>query len=115
MKIYISIPMAGCNMSEQEKISRSIQRRLERQGHEVINPFDLGERLELFHSFDRKKPPTYDEYLQYDLEQIEKKKVEAIFLCKGWPYSNGCIQEVNLGIKSGLTFILESQWTTRRR
>lgn len=77
MKIYISLPISGCEAQAREKADR-IKMALSKKGHIVINPFEVyaGEN------------PQYIDYLLADLRELDK--CDAIYLCKGWQQSKGC-------------------------
>lgn len=79
-----------------------IQRLLEADGHEAINPFDLGDIVDIVY-----KNPTYEQYMACDIMAINLR-AEAIFLCEGWNDSNGCMDEVDAAMKKGVMFLFES-------
>lgn len=77
MKIYISLPITGREEDAREHADL-IKSALSRNGHEVVNPFDIycG------------KNPTYADYLCNDLRALAD--CDAIMMCDGWQYSRGC-------------------------
>ena len=77
MKIYISLPISGCEAEAREKADK-IKIALSKKGHKVVNPFEVyaGEN------------PQYIDYLLADLRELDK--CDAIYLCKGWQQSKGC-------------------------
>lgn len=105
-KVYISIPMTGKDMKEQRERAR-LWHRFFRVGaaYQVINPFYLGDFLDAIHEKSGLKPPTYEEYLDYDIRELAN--CTHIFLCDGWTESKGCMAEVDEAIKLGLQFITE--------
>ena len=103
--IYISIPMANHCMIKQRKISLHWQAILESQGHTVINPFLLGDHLDAVHVACRRNKPTYKQYLDHDL--CEMQDAEAIFLCQGWSSSNGCLKESEKALLCEMQFIFD--------
>lgn len=81
------------------------QRYFEALGHEVINPFELADQLRKKYIIASGNEPTYHEYLDYDLCNVDS--CTHIFLCEGWPESFGCMEEVDRSIENGITFLFE--------
>lgn len=86
MKIYISIPITGHDIKEQQSKAAEFAESIKRLGHEPINPFDtpaptnqLNER---------------EEYAHYIGEDIKAMLLcDAVYFSKGWEKSRGCILE----------------------
>lgn len=91
MIVYISIPMSGKNEIEQRAKALEIQRRFERNGFCVVNPYELGDRLAKSFRLIAKTEPTYEDYMKEDLNSLED--CTHIFLCEGWRFSKGCVRE----------------------
>jgi len=106
MKIYISIPMTGKNMDSQRKTALEWSMFFSNKGFMVVSPFILSDSLRLKHLSDNLEPPTYDEYLKFDLYNLQE--CTHIFLCNGWTESRGCMAEVDRAIELNLYFITES-------
>ena len=70
---------------------------LERQGWEVINPFDNGLPVEA----------PYEEHLAADLQLLLDCK--ALFALRGWQRSNGARIEVAFAKRLGIKVIYEEQ------
>lgn len=84
MKIYISIPISGVPVIEQQKAkARYIAARLHELGHEPVNPFDTPEAPQGLSEKER-----YAYYMGEDLKRL--LTCDAVFLCPGWKYSKGC-------------------------
>lgn len=105
---YISIPISGMDYQVQYFKSLSIQTKLENEGFEVVNPFHLGMMLRASYLNIAGREPTYEDYMREDLANLET--CTHIFLCNGWSYSNGCIDEVDQSIRDNLIFLFESNY-----
>lgn len=95
MKIYISIPISGLDISKQKEKASYISERIKALGHEPINPFDT--------------PRTTcdmterEEYAYYMGEGIKKILLcDAVFRCKGWDRSKGCQIEAHAAYYCGI-------------
>jgi hypothetical protein len=111
MKIYISIPITGKNILLQMRKARMWQRIYESEGHTVINPFDVGYRLELLHEKSKMDPPTHSEYMFHDLMWLSQ--CNAVLFCEGWRQSRGCTIEYKEA--RGLRLKLMSEDKERRK
>ena len=108
MIVYISLPITGKCEIKQRYIARKLQRKFEKSGHTVVNPFDLGDQLLKCHLMIAKREPTYEEYMQEDLSNLDN--CTHIFLCNGWSESKGCIREVERSLNCGIKFLYESTY-----
>lgn len=92
-KIYLSLPIDtnGYDVSTQMRIARKWQRYFEAEGHTVVNPFDVYDKLCRFKKDAGLKPPTRSEIMKEDIAELLFCNV--IFLCNGWQNSKGCIEE----------------------
>ena len=108
MKYYISIPITNQDEAIQRSRANYFKLCLEQEGHEVINPFDLGDKLEQFHRDCNKPKPTWQQYMDVDLPEVQA--CNAIFLCDGWHLSLGCLQELKTAIELNLKIVLEDEY-----
>lgn len=95
MRIYLSGQIT--NAQSYEKQFRKSEKKLRRQGHDVINPVKISKHLP--QSF------TYEEYMKIDLFLL--KHCDAIYMLSGWSESNGAKRERREAIKNGLKVIYE--------
>lgn len=84
MKVYLSIPISGRNITEARKQANSIKSNLMSQGHEVVTPFDIHP----------KQDKTLAHYMGKDIEAL--LECEAIYLAPGWQSSKGCCVEYHV-------------------
>lgn len=95
MRIYISIPISGHNLTTQQRKALEIADKLRKLEHEPVNPFDT-------------PPPSdnlseKDEYAYYIGEDMKKLLLcDAVFLCDGWNRSKGCRLEVQAALLYGM-------------
>lgn len=80
MKIYISLPITGYELSERRNYAERVKARLKRinQQAEVVTPFDVNPDQEL----------SYAEYMGNDIAALLTS--DAVYFCKGWDKSRGC-------------------------
>lgn len=83
MRIYISLPITGCDIEVQQSIAREHARYVASIGHEAVNPFEA-----------ETAPGHYDDREQYahfmgrDIEKL--LLADAVLFCPGWEKSRGC-------------------------
>ncbi len=106
MIVYISLPISGKCEIKQRIIAKKYQRKFEKLGHTVINPFDLADHLKKYHLMIAGREPTYEEYMQEDLCNLDF--CSHIFLLNGWSESNGCIRECERALDNDIQFLFES-------
>lgn len=94
-RIYISIPISGHPIEEQRAKAAQKEEYLKGLGFEVFNPFSVPEPPE---DYDEKQKYAY--YLSRDIEQL--MLCDAIYCCKGAPYSKGCRIEYKVATELGL-------------
>lgn len=105
--IYISLPITGHDEAVQREKAGQISTMLSEMGYsKVINPFRIADWLKA----SIKREPTYEEYMQADLEAL--KLCDAIFMCTGWAGSGGCRRERNQAINQGQEVIYEYEQGT---
>lgn len=95
MKIYISIPISGCNIEKQCATASEIADKLRKLGHYTVNPFDTPEAPQGLSEKER-----YAYYMGEDLKCL--LTCDAVFLCPGWKYSKGCQLEARAARIYGL-------------
>jgi hypothetical protein len=78
MKIYISLPISGLNVSRCRNRALRCKLYIERLGHEAITPFDVCP--------DSNRSYAY--FMGRDIEAL--MNCDAIFLMSGWSESRGC-------------------------
>ena len=86
--IYISIPISGHEDTYEQRLDEAVEyvKKMYTDVY-IITPKEIAERLKDM----RPMKPTYKEYLLADIEAIAH--CDAIFICKGWRDSKGCIVE----------------------
>lgn len=95
MKIYISIPISGCNIEKQCATASEIADKLRKLGHEPVNPFDTPEAPQGLN--DKEK---YAYYIGEDLKRM--LTCDAVYLCDRWYESKGCRLEAQTALIYGL-------------
>lgn len=78
MTIYISIPISGHDVKKVREKADLTKAMLSRAGHKVITPFEVPAG----------KNPVYKDYICCDLRAL--LDCDAIYLCDGWQFSQGC-------------------------
>lgn len=89
MKIYISIPISGCDIEQQRGTASKIAEIIKRMGHEPVNPFDTPQAPEEWNSDEK-----YAYYMGEDIKRL--LLCDAVYVCNGWKHSRGCRAEVRL-------------------
>lgn len=98
MKIYISIPISGCDIERQRGTASKIADVIKRMGHEPVNPFDTPPPPEHLNSDGK-----YAYYMGEDIKRL--LMCDAIFMFLGWESSVGCTIEHSIAnIKKMLVF-----------
>lgn len=96
MTIYISIPITGQEQEAREKADLT-KAMLSRAGHKVITPFEVYAG----------KNPVYKDYICCDLRAL--LDCDAIYLCDGWQFSQGCQLEAEAARIYKLQIMYERQ------
>lgn len=97
-RIYVSLPISGHDLDERKAEAEHIKSKLNFCGLsiiEVITPFDVCPEAD--------KPYSY--YMGKDIEAL--LECDAIFLCKGWQNSKGCMAEFEIARIYGKQIIFE--------
>ena len=77
MTIYISLPITGQEQEAREKADLT-KAMLSRAGHKVITPFEVYAG----------KNPVYKDHIAFGIRAL--LDCDAIYLCDGWQFSQGC-------------------------
>ena len=101
MKIYISIPITGQEATYEQRLDAAVEyvKKMYPKYDIIITPEDVAERLENYEPM----KPKYKDYLLADLKEI--RHCDAIFMCQGWYYSDGCYAEWSFAWAIGLTIL----------
>ena len=100
--IYISLPITGYREHEQREKAEEVKQLLLEMGYSVvINPFDIGDALKAR----LQREPTYEEYMKADIWHL--LTCTAIYMCRGWSFSPGCLRERNEAVINYLEVIYE--------
>lgn len=83
-KVYISLPIAGRDMENVIGQADEAVERLSNLGYEPVSPTDNG--------VDRDAPTS--EHMKADYKLL--LGCDAIYLCEGWEYSHGCMDELHV-------------------
>ncbi len=86
-RIYISIPISNLDIHRQRMIANEISIVLKSKGYLVVNPFELCEMVDK--SLDDED--YYANCMGKDIQEL--LKCDAVYFCKGWDKSKGCILE----------------------
>lgn len=81
MRIYVSLPITGYDLEERKERASELKRRLEREGHEAVTPFDL----------EWEEGKDYAHYMGRDIEEL--LRCDAVYFDRGWEKSKGCCLE----------------------
>lgn len=95
MKIYISIPISGHDLTTQMSKASEIVEKIKALGHEPVNPFDTP--LAPPGMTEKEK---YAYYMGRDIEQL--LLCDAVFFCEGWRGSDGCCLEFDTTRRYGI-------------
>ena len=102
--IYISIPIKGCEDTYEQRLDEAVEYVGEKypEYDRIITPKYLAEDLN-----ERLDPiiPTYSKYLSNDIDFLTI--CDAIFMCKGWRDSKGCLVEGAFAEAIGLTILYQ--------
>lgn len=80
-KIYLSVPISHLDYEKQKEHAEKVGRYMEDMGFEVLSPFNNGVPDDAHPS----------EHMRADFKLL--LEADAIFMCKGWEDSRGCMAE----------------------
>lgn len=98
MKIYISGPITGHDIALVKAAFETAEEKIVDRGHEVVNPFKLGETMP--------EESTWHDYMKMEIPELVK--CDAIYMLPGWVYSSGCNLEYTIARTLGLTIFDEA-------
>lgn len=93
-KVYISLPITGYDIEERRKYAQAVEDLLTKS-FAVCNPLKNG----------LPKDASYEEHMKADIKEL--LKCDAIFMCKGFGGSNGCMLEHEIAQAIGLKIYYE--------
>lgn len=89
-KIYISLPITGYSLKEQQSYAVGVQWWLEKQGFQAVNPFENGIPADA----------STEAHYKADLHLLTD--CDGILLLEGWRKSKGCRLEHKVALACGL-------------
>lgn len=95
MKIYISVPISGCDIAAQQAYTAEIAAKLRAFGHEPANPFDTPQPRG---NLTEKQRYAYS--MGEDIKML--LTCDAVFFCPRWNKSKGCRAEFGIAMVYGL-------------
>lgn len=95
MKIYISVPITGRLREDVEKDIEKAQDKLFGKFDDVISPFYIAPKENMPYSY----------YMGKDIEAL--LGCDAIYMCKGWQSSKGCMAEFEMARIYGIQIRME--------
>lgn len=94
-RIYISGPISGHNIEERRKAFKEIQKQLQAQDYEPVNPMENGLPAEA----------TTREHMKRDIELL--MTCDYIYMMRQWTHSKGCKVEFDVATSIGLPVLFE--------
>lgn len=90
MKVYISLPITGYNYTDRRGKAATVYMNLLGKGFEPVSPMDngLGEH------------DSRAEHMKVDFRLL--LDCDAIYLCRGWRKSQGCLAEKTVAEQCGM-------------
>lgn len=90
MKVYISLPITGYNFKDRREYAATVWSNLYDKGFEPVNPMNngLGEH------------DSRAEHMKVDFRLL--LDCDAIYLCRGWRKSQGCLAEKTVAEQCGM-------------
>lgn len=90
MKVYISLPITGYSYTERRGKAATVYMNLSSKGFEPVNPMNngLGEH------------DSRAEHMKVDFRLL--LDCDAIYLCRSWEQSKGCLTEKRVAEQCGL-------------
>lgn len=93
--VYISLPITGFPLTQVKRKAGQIKRLLQAKGFIPLSPLDIAPEPD--------KPISY--YMGRDIMAL--MECQAVFFCRGWEKSNGCLLEYHAAQIYGLERIFE--------
>lgn len=90
MKVYISLPIAGYNITERREYAANVYMYLIKKGFEPVNPLDNGLDVK----------DSRAEHMKADIRLL--LDCDAIYLCRSWEQSEGCLTEKRVAEQCGM-------------
>lgn len=100
-KVMISQPMNGLTDEQILETKKKATKYLENSGYEVINTFFQGKEEETANS-KHNVPLAY-----LALSFLKMAECDAVYFCKGWNKTRGCVMEHEAAEKYGLEILYE--------
>ena len=102
--IYISIPITGHEDTYEQRLDAAVEyvKTNYPEYWRIITPKDVAKYLEKLY---RPITPSYKDYLSSDIGELTT--CDAIFMCKGWRDSKGCLVEGAFAEAIGLTILYQ--------
>lgn len=94
-KVYVSIPITGEDYKDQQNHAFIVATNLAQKDYEVITPFDLVKSINT----------PYNEAMGKCIAAL--LDCDAIYLCKNWQKSKGCMAELQAALVYGKEVITE--------
>lgn len=97
-RIYVALPidsLPDCDINERIRYANLIKGELLKSYNEVVTPFDGDWREGL----------TRHEYLRMGYKSL--LGCDAIFMCRGWEKSDGCVKEFMLAQWCGMEILFD--------
>lgn len=93
IKAYISLPITGRTKEDYTKAAEDAEKRLRYLGYETVSPLRNGLPTEA----------PVCEHMKADYKML--LGCDAIYLCEGWEYSHGCMNELQMAADCRLVII----------
>lgn len=105
--IYISLPITGQEETYEQRLNAAVAYVQAKypEYERIVTPKELVEELEHWYRISLHKKPSYKDYLLRDIGEISE--CDAIFMCKDWEHSNGCIAEQAFAMAIGIDILFQ--------
>ena len=104
MRVYISGPITGTK--DYEERFKDAESFLKEQGHDAVNPVELGKLMREGFA-EENKVPLYEDYLRGDIAML--LLCETIYMLKGWEKSVGACLEHRIATDLKMKIMVEEQ------
>jgi len=95
MRIYISLPISGKDLATQQQKALEVAEKLRELGHEPVSPLPPPEAPSGL-----SEKELYAFYMGEDVKKL--LTCDAVYFCKGYLESKGCIAEMHIAMTYGL-------------